>query len=142
MSKKANLETKQKDGCAPLHFAVIKGPLEIVKILIDKGANIDATNVNNETPFYLAYKTNSKEISKYLLEKKRECPEENISNKAPCIICSEPRYALYVLNPCGHTSLCEICLFKIFEQNHVKCPTCRKPAQNYTRIFFQAPEEA
>ena len=129
----------------PLHLAAGAGYLDLVTLLVEKGACIDVLDTNNETPFDEANRENHKEIAKYLLEKKREYdnrkPRENISNKAPCIICLEPRTALYVLNPCGHTSLCEICLFNIFQQNHAKCPTCRKPAQNYIRMFFQAPEE-
>ena len=70
-----------------------------------------------------------------------EIPEETYSNKAPCIICLSPRNGLFVLMPCGHTSLCENCCIKIcYEENHSKCPSCRKPIKSYKKIFFQAPE--
>ena len=114
-----------------------------MKILVEKGAPIDVTNNNNETPFYLANKGNHKGIAKYLLEKKRESenqnPKQTFSDKDPCIICFQPRNALYVLNPCGHTSLCEPCSYDLTNQTYPKCPTCRKPVRNYTKVFYQAP---
>ena len=80
------------------------------------------------------------------MEKKREFENANpqetiISSRAPCIICFQPRNALYVLNPCGHTSLCEFCAIKLTEERYAKCPTCRKPVRNYIKLFFQVPEE-
>ena len=117
--------------------------LKIVKLLVENGAQIDVTNNNNDTPFYLANRENHVEMAKYLLEKKREVenqkPPENFCTKDPCIICLEPRNALYVLNPCGHTSLCEICCYNLNREARAKCPTCRKPVKNYIKMFFQAP---
>ena len=141
--KGAKIDTKDNDGLTPLHSAVKRGSLEIVKILVEKGAPIDVTNNNNETPFYLANKGNHKGIAKYLLEKKRESenqnPKQTFSDKDPCIICFQPRNALYVLNPCGHTSLCEPCSYDLTNQTYPKCPTCRKPVRDYTKVFYQAP---
>ena len=142
----AEIDAKDNNGCTPLHFAAVNNPLEIVKLLVEKGASIDVSNHNNETPFYRAFRNNSEEISKYLMEKKREFENANpqetiISSRAPCIICFQPRNALYVLNPCGHTSLCEFCAIKLTEERYAKCPTCRKPVRNYIKLFFQVPEE-
>ena len=142
----AEIDAKDNNGCTPLHFAAVNKPLEIVKLLVEKGASIDVSNHNNETPFYRAFRNNSEEISKYLMEKKREFENANpqetiISSRAPCIICFQPRNALYVLNPCGHTSLCEFCAIKLTEERYAKCPTCRKPVRNYIKLFFQVPEE-
>ena len=126
----------------PLHLAAGFGYLDLVTLLVEKGACIDVL----DTPFDDANRENHKEIAKYLLEKKREYdnrkPRENISNKAPCIICLEPRNDFYVLNPCGHASLCELCSYNLTSEQEydAKCPTCRKPVQNYIKMFFQAPE--
>ena len=104
---------------------------------------IDVKNNNGETPFFFANGSNHKEIAKYLLEKKREAegqiPQENFSNKDDCIICLEPRNALYVLNPCGHMSLCELCSYNLTQQTNPKCPSCRKSVRDYTKVFYQAP---
>ena len=140
--KGAQINAKDRDGLTPLHDAVKKGSLELVKLLVEKGAGIDAIDNNNETPFYRANRENHKEIAKYLLEKKKEIenqkPQETFSTKDPCIICLEPRNTLYVLNPCGHMSLCEACSFNLVQEAFPKCPTCRKPVQNYIKVFYQA----
>ena len=121
--------------------------IDYVKLLVEKGARIDILNNNNETPFIIANRENREEICLFLLEKKRETenrnPEErySISNKAPCIICLQPRNGLYVLNPCGHTSLCEMCSYKITKERYPKCPYCRKPVRSYIKLYFQAAEE-
>ena len=86
-------------------------------------------------------------IKKYLLEKQQEkeqeaynaVPEKVISNKDPCIICLAPRNEFYILLPCAHASLCKSCCVEIIKPKNSKCPTCRKPIQKYTKIFFQAP---
>ena len=145
VEKGAQINAKDRDGLTPLHDAVKRGSepgsLELVKILVEKGATIDIINNNNETPFYLAKKHKHEEIAKFLLEKKREIeskkPQENFSNKDPCIICLEPRNSLYVLNPCGHMSLCEDCSYNLVQETYPKCPTCRKPVQNYIKVFYQ-----
>ena len=64
-------------------------------------------------------------------------PEENISNKALCIICFTPRNGIFVLSPCGHTSLCEPCCLNLKNQTEPECPSCRKPMKDYMKIFFQ-----
>ena len=146
----ANIDVKNKDGDTPLHYAA-KGSylyltpevsLELVKLLIEKGAQIDVTNNNNETPFYQANKGNRTDIARYLLEKKREMEnqnqQENLSTKDPCIICMEPRNGIFILIPCGHISLCELCSYNLTQEAFPKCPTCRKPVQFYTKGFIQA----
>ena len=129
----------------PLHLAAGAGDLDLVTLLVEKGACIDVLDTNNETPFDDANRENHKEIAKYLLEKKREAenqnPKEYFSNKDPCIICLEPRNSLFVLNPCGHMSLCEACSYNLIQQDHPKCPTCRKQVRDYTKVFYQAPKE-
>ena len=52
-------------------------------------------------------------------------------NKYPCIICKRPRHKIYVLLPCGHTSLCESCCLW-----YSKCPSCRKPIKSWQEIFL------
>ena len=115
----AHVDLKDKDGETPLRWAVLgdwslKVPkIEVVKCLIEHGAQVDSRDKNNKTPSDNAVQRGHYEIATYLLEKKRESdnrkPEEIINNKAPCITCFEPRNGFFVLNPCGHASLCELC---------------------------------
>ena len=141
----ADPDAKGVGGDRSLHHFCRNGDLEYVQLLVERGARIDSLNDNNETPFFIANRENREEICLYLLEKRREAenrnPEETYSNKAPCIICRQPRNALYVLNPCGHTSLCEMCSYEITKQRYSKCPYCRKPVSSYTKLYFQAATE-
>ena len=137
----AQIDTKNKDGDTPLHIASYNGQLEIVKLLIQHSAQVDARCKQNQTPFDLADEKEHFEIAKYLLEKKKELQSNNLPNnisaKALCIICLTPRNGIYVLYPCGHTSLCEPCCYKLKKEKYSKCPSCRKPIKDYTKIFFQ-----
>ena len=113
--------------------------------MIENGAKIDPKNKDDQTPHFLAAKFDHKEIVDYLSQtKKRKAenePEENYSSKDPCVICHEPRDGLYVLFPCGHTSLCESCCINLTcKGKNSKCPSCRKPITAYTKMFFQKSE--
>ena len=115
-----------------------KNDLEIVKYLIENGAQSDVKNLEGKTPLEI---TDDEEIKKILTEKKNEtASKETVTNQDPCIICHGPRNGFYVLLPCGHASLCENCCKTVTNQKFAKCPTCRRPAKSYTKIFFQAPE--
>ena len=124
----AKVDMKNEDGEAPLHLAIENGDIEVVKCLIEHGAQVDLRDKNNKTPFDWADQNGHHEIATYLLEKKREAsnqkPPSTIDDKAPCIICLEPRNGFFVLNPCGHASLCEPCTYKLVIQNDSKCPNC------------------
>ena len=127
---------------SPLHLAVENGNQEIVKYLVENGARIDAKNSNDKSPIYLAAENGHFDIVELLNETKKrkaetEIPEENFSNKDPCMICLGPKNGLYVLLPCGHASLCELCCLKImFQNDYSKCPSCRKPIQDYKKVFI------
>ena len=135
----AQINEKEDGGNTPLHYAVKNGHYEIVQYLVEHGAKLDLRNKNNQNPLDVAIKNGY--IAKYLLKKKTELenkiPEENISNKALCIICFTPRNGIFVLSPCGHTSLCEPCCLNLKNQTDPECPTCRKPIKDYMKIFFQ-----
>ena len=133
-----------KDSMNALHVSVQKRLFPVVKCLVELGAGIDARNERNENAFDIAKRLGRIEIAKYLLEKRKESetktPEENVSSKALCIICYTPRNGIFVLLPCGHTSLCEPCCFALKNKTDPKCPSCRKAITDYSKIFFQEPE--
>ena len=142
IEKGAQLDNNEY-GYTALHIAAEYSSLEMVKLLVQNGAKIDKTTIKNHTPFEIADQNNRQDIALYLLQKKREAkniiPKENFSNKEPCIICLEPRNDLYVLNPCGHISLCEPCSYDLMRQTNPKCPSCRASVQDYSKVFFQSP---
>ena len=48
------LEKTDKDNATPLHWAVFRGPYELVKLLADMGANKKAMTRGKLTPYDLA----------------------------------------------------------------------------------------
>ena len=146
IEKGAKIDPKNKEDETPLHTAARDGNLEIVKYLIENGSKIDSRNQDDRSPHFLAAEDDHNDVVDYLTQvKKRKAedePEENFSSKDPCVICLEPRNGLYVLLPCGHTSLCEACCIKITCKRDVNstCPSCRKAISGYKKIFFQKPE--
>ena len=139
----AMVDPKTNDDQTPLHYAASNGWLEVVKFLVEKGAMIDARDKDDRTPLYLGYEYDKDCIINYLTNMKKrkaetEIPEENYNNKDPCVICYEPRNGFFVLLPCGHTSLCEFCCFKIStKRNNSKCPSCRKAVNSFKKIFYE-----
>ena len=132
----------------PLHDAAYEGHLDVVKFLVENGAKIDVDaedGTEYATPLGCANGRGHVEIVKYLTEKVKEIenknPKENISTKDPCIICSAPVNGFYVLNPCGHASICKSCCMTLMMQKFAKCPMCRRPIKDYTKIYFQASAE-
>ena len=72
MDKVEDINPKSKrTGTTPLHIAVRKGDLDMVKFLVSKinGANINTMDNDNETPYTLSIKKNLPEIVKILIEK-------------------------------------------------------------------------
>ena len=128
-----------------IHFAVGTNNEELVKYLIEKGADLNVKNRDNFTPSENASRRKNYKIMKLFLQKKADendvndtYQENKITDKEPCIICYRNRNGIYVFNPCGHASLCELCCVTLMSQNDSKnCPTCRKPIQDYIKVFFQ-----
>ena len=137
IEKGAQPNAKNKFDNTPLHIAIwtLKcRQLEVVKFLVEKGACID------HTPLDLAREFHQDTIVEYLTLKQKEIlnaatPEENISNKDPCIVCTSPRNGFFILLPCAHASLCEICCIKLTKDQFGKCPECRQPVKEYKKIF-------
>jgi ankyrin repeat protein len=59
-----------RDGYRPLHKAVEKGHVEIVRVLLDAGARIDAPDINGFTPLHVAVKCGQLETVRELLERR------------------------------------------------------------------------
>ena len=139
------LEKNQNDAIA-LHYASYNGHLEIVKLLVQKGSpeQFDIRNNKENTPFHVATQKGNINIANYLYEKKREMLNKinstNNKTNSLCIICFTPKNGIFALNPCGHSSLCEPCCYNVTQQKIPKCPTCRKPIQDFTKLQQEEPE--
>ena len=63
-----DVNAKNYDGDAPLHWASERNYIEIAKLLIDAGADVEAKNEYDMTPLHLATWKNHIEIAKLLIE--------------------------------------------------------------------------
>ncbi|XP_020297141.1 uncharacterized protein LOC109861755 isoform X3 [Pseudomyrmex gracilis] len=63
---KVNGNTDKFDN-TPLHFAVLNGDIEIVKMLLDRRANVNATTWQGTTPLHYAIENKKIEIAELLL---------------------------------------------------------------------------
>ena len=64
--KKIKVNSKNRDGFTPLHFAVINQNISMIKKLLMKGANSSIKNNSKETAYDLAKKNNNLAIQKTL----------------------------------------------------------------------------
>jgi len=64
----ADVNAKDNNGFAPLHWASFNGHLEVVKHLVAKGADLNAKNSFDKTAFDLASENNRNEVANYLEE--------------------------------------------------------------------------
>ena len=63
--RKLDIDTQDKYGNTPLHYAVKCGSLEMVKLLVEAGADIKTRNQANMTPLHIA-------IYMWVLEKRKK----------------------------------------------------------------------
>jgi ankyrin repeat protein len=52
--QKLDLDALDVAGFAPLHYAVDRGHLDVVKVLLEEGANVNTKDENRRTPLHLA----------------------------------------------------------------------------------------
>ena len=63
------INSKDKNGNAPIHIAVINGDIDIVEHLSYKGADLNIGDKNGSTPLHLAIIYGEKEIAELLITK-------------------------------------------------------------------------
>ena len=63
----ADIETKNEDGCSPLHLASCSGALEVVKMLVEAGAGVNVTDYDGDTCLILAAYCGHTETVRYLV---------------------------------------------------------------------------
>ena len=77
------LNSKDKLGRTPLHWAAEKGYLKIAKYLIQKGAAINVTDNEGETPLHDAVQCGKKQIVELLISKKANINIKGVDGSAP-----------------------------------------------------------
>lgn len=65
----ADVEAKDpRSGASPLHYAVMKGRMQIVDLLLSRGADVNSRTRNGTTPLHTAALYARKEVAERLLE--------------------------------------------------------------------------
>ena len=81
-----NVEDSQEQ---PLHWAVLRENMEVVKCLILNGATIDAKDEDGWTPLHLASKYGYLEIMKFLIESGAALDEIDLEHNTPLLLATE-----------------------------------------------------
>jgi len=86
VDKGADVNSKDKDGYAPLNRAALAGHLDIVKYLVNKGgADVNAKDEDGNTPLYYAAGKGHLDIVKFLVNKGADVNSQNIDEYTPLI---------------------------------------------------------
>ncbi len=70
-------------GASPLHYAVMKGRMQIVDVLLSRGADINSRTRNGTTPLHTAALYARKEIAERLLEGRADINAVSLSGATP-----------------------------------------------------------
>ena len=145
----ANLNLQATNsGNTPLHLAINRRSMEMIQLLLDNGADLNLKNMKNQTPLDLQksiccnQEILDKIIQRLIKDKENsEIAEEPRGKRfkfEDCVICYEPRYDMFVLNPCGHAKTCEACCIKILHlrETNTSCPVCREKVTSYVKADF------
>jgi ankyrin repeat protein len=77
IAHKALVNVKDEDGYTPLHFAVYKDNIEIVRLLLDFKADPNAQDEDGCTPLHFSAFNENKEICKMLIDRGSDAEIEN-----------------------------------------------------------------
>lgn len=90
---KADIFALLKHKCAParlsdvysstIHFAAIKGNIEITKMLLEQGATVNIPDSANMTPLHYAAFRNNPDYVKYLLDNGAKCDIKDVNGRTP-----------------------------------------------------------
>ena len=92
----ADVNSKNKSGYTPLHFAAYKGHKEIVELLIAEGADVNAKDDMGRTPFHIAIYGRQNEIVELLIAEGADVNAKDDNSDTPldeAIIYNSPETA-------------------------------------------------
>ena len=92
-----DINTLDKQGKAPIHYAASIGNLEILKKLIEKKANVNSLSYDNNTPLHEAVLSNeiTEQICELLLKNGADLNLKNNSGKTPLNIAKEQNLVIF-----------------------------------------------
>ena len=78
-------------GASPLHYAVMKGRMQIVDLLLSRGADVNSRTRNGTTPLHTAALYARKEVAERLLEKQADINAVSNSGATPLALAAAAR---------------------------------------------------
>ena len=79
-------------GASPLHYAVMKGALPMVGLLLQRGADVNSRTRSGTTPLHTAVVYNLYETAEYLLDKGAEVNAKSASGATPLALARAAKY--------------------------------------------------
>ena len=84
IDKGANIEAKDAGaGASVLHFAVMKGRLPLIDLLVTRGADINSRTRNGTTPLHTAVAYSKLEVAEYLVARGADINAQSASGATP-----------------------------------------------------------
>jgi hypothetical protein len=91
----ADLEAKDPGaGATALHYAVMKGEMPLVGLLIQRGADINSRTKSGTTPLHTAVLYGRFEVAEYLISKGADVNAKSISGATPLSLADAARFEL------------------------------------------------
>ena len=79
-------------GASPLHYAVMKGSLPMIGMLLQRGADVNSRTKSGTTPLHTAVLYNHFESAEYLLDKGAEVNSKSSSGVTPLELARTAKY--------------------------------------------------
>ncbi|MGQ0620057.1 MAG: quinoprotein dehydrogenase-associated putative ABC transporter substrate-binding protein [Panacagrimonas sp.] len=89
VERKANVNTRDQEGYAPLHNAARIGSVEIATYLLDHGAEVNATDRDGWTPLMFAAWRDKADMTQLLINRKARLEAANASGLTPLAIATQ-----------------------------------------------------
>ncbi|KAH0788615.1 serine/threonine-protein phosphatase 6 regulatory ankyrin repeat subunit A-like isoform X1 [Histomonas meleagridis] len=89
------INSSDKSGMTPLHYATVSSNIEMIKYLLSKGADVHANNSQSMMPIHYAAKMNDFEVIKALLTTKHRLNELKDSNQ-PYLLSTDSTCKLFL----------------------------------------------
>ena len=88
-----DLEAKDPGaGASPLHYAVMKGEMPLVGMLVQRGADVNSRTKSGTTPLHTAVLYGRFEVAEYLLDKGSDVNAKSASGATPLSLADTARF--------------------------------------------------
>jgi len=92
LDQAADIEARDPgSGASPLHYAVMKGRMRIVDLLLSRGADVNSRTRNGTTPLHTAALYAHKEIAERLLEQRADINAVSAGGSTPLALATAAR---------------------------------------------------